>query len=475
LIESEFAIVGGGPGGIAAAIEAAKAGVNVTLLDENERLGGQIYRQLEKGFKVTDPGVFGIDYEKGLELLSQFNSLSGRIQYLNNATVWGIFQDRTLAFTHGATSSKLSFRNLLLATGAYDRPVPFPGWTLPGVFTAGGAQKLVKTERVLPGKKILLAGTGPLQLVLAYQILKAGGKIEAILEASDISINWLKGLKGIWGNWDFLKEGWEYLRNIQKADVPLLRSHMILEAHGDGQVEEAVIAKVDKNWRPRPGTARQMQVDTICLGYGLVSTTEVALLAECDHTYDLSLGGFIPVRNENLETTVPGIYAVGDGAGVAGSKVAIEEGLIAGVSVARSLGYTSDADTKKYKRGFQKRLDKLNRFRKVLDEMSMPRAGLYELAKDDTIVCRCEEITLREIKDAMADGATHTKDIKRMTRVGMGPCEGRMCGPALIEMMRCQPNAHSDALECLPPRPSIKPIPLGALAASGREDTTICA
>ena len=172
---------------------------------------------------------------------------------------------------------------------------------------------------------------------------------------------------------------------------------------------------------------------------------------------------------------VPGIYAVGDGAGVAGSKVAIEEGVIAGVSVARSLGYTSDADTKKYKRGFQKRLDKLNRFRKVLDEMSMPRAGLYELAKDDTIVCRCEEITFREIKDAMADGATHTKDIKRMTRVGMGPCEGRMCGPALIEMMRCQPNAHPDAFECLPPRPSIKPIPLGALAASGREDTTICA
>jgi NAD(P)H-nitrite reductase large subunit len=176
-----------------------------------------------------------------------------------------------------------------------------------------------------------------------------------------------------------------------------------------------------------------------------------------------------------LETTVPGIYAVGDGAGVAGSKVAIEEGVIAGVSVARSLGYTSDADAKKHKRRVQKRLNKLNRFRKVLDKMSMPRAGLFELAKDDTIVCRCEEITFREIKDAMADGATHTKDIKRMTRVGMGPCEGRMCGPALIEMMRCQPNAHSDALEYLTPRPSIKPIPLGALAASGREDTTICA
>ena len=468
MIESEFTIIGGGPGGVAAAIEAAKAGVKVTLLDENERLGGQIYRQLEKGFKVTDSDVLGIDYEKGLELLSQFNSLTDRIRYLNNATVWGISKDRTLAFTQGATSSKLSFRNLLLATGAYDRPVPFPGWTLPGVLTAGGAQKLVKTERVLPGKKILLAGTGPLQLVLAYQILKAGGKIEAILEASNISINWLKGLKGIWGNWDVLNEGWGYLRNIQKSGIPLLRSHIILKAHGDGRVQGAVIAKTDKNWRPRPGNTRKMQVDTICLGYGLVSSTELALLAECDHTYDLCLGGFIPIRNENLETTVPGIYAVGDGAGVAGSKIAIEEGLIAGVSVACSLGYMPNADARKHIRLFQKRLDKLIRFRKVLDEMSMPRAGLYELVKDDTIVCRCEEITLKEIKDAMADGATHTKDIKRLTRIGMGPCEGRMCGPTLIEIMRRQPNVHPDALEFLPPRPSIKPVALGVLAAPGR-------
>ncbi len=465
--ESEFVIIGGGPGGIAAAIASARAGVKVTLLDENERLGGQIYRQLEKGFKVTDSNLLGIDYVKGLELLGQFSALGDKIRYLNNATVWGIFKERTLAFAHEGASSALRFKKLLLATGAYDRPVPFPGWTLPGVFTAGGAQNLVKTQRVLPGAKILLAGTGPLQLVLANQILNAGGKIAAILEAGTISKYWLEGLAGIWGNWDYLNQGWRYLRSIQKAGVPLLRRHAILEARGDGQLEEALIAKLDKNWRPRPNTMRTVKVDTICLGYGLVPSIELTLLAECEHQYDLGLGGFIPVRSDNMETTVPGIYAVGDGAGVAGSKIAIEEGRIAGVSVARDLGCISDGAAGMLIKNFQKCLAKLNRFRKVLDKISVPRAGLYELAKDDTVICRCEEVTLKEIRAAMTDGLTQAKDIKRMTRMGMGSCQGRMCGPTLIEIIRHhQPNASFQELGSLLPRPTIKPIALGVLASS---------
>ena len=463
--ECDFVIIGGGPGGVAAAIEAGKAGVNVTLLDENERPGGQCFRQFEKGFKVADPEALGPDYKDGQELLHQLNSMQDKIRYLNNTLVWGIFEDRTLALARNGTTSSLRFKHLLVATGAYDRPVPFPGWTLPGVFTAGGAQKLVKSECVLPGQNILLAGTGPLQLVLADQILKAGGRIEAILEAGHIGKNWLRGLKGIWGNWDFLKEGMRYLRSIQKAGVPLLRSHVILEARGDGQVEEAVIAKVDKNWRPRLNTARSVKVDTICLGYGLVSSTELTMLAECEHKYDLRQGGFIPLRKANMETSVPGIYAVGDGAGVAGRKVAIEEGCIAGISVASTLGSISSAKAREQIKPSRKRLDKIIRFRKILDDISLPRKGLYELATDDTVICRCEEITLKQIKTALAD-TIQIKDLKRMTRMGMGPCEGRMCGPSVIEMLRHRLNAPVEDVGCLNPRPSIKPVALGVLAAN---------
>jgi len=465
LKESEFVIIGGGPGGVAAAIEAANAGVNVTLLDENERLGGQCFRQFEKGFKVTDPDALGPDYKEGQELLHQFSLVKDKIRYLNNALVWGIFKDHTIALARNGASSSLSFKRLLVATGAYDRPVPFPGWTLPGVLTAGGAQKLIKSEHVLPGENILLAGTGPLQLVLAWQILEAGGKIEAILEAGNFFENWLRGLIGIWGNWDFLKEGLRYVRSIQKAGVPLLRNHIILEARGERQVEQAVIAKVDKNWRPKRNTARTVDVDTICLGYGLVSSTELMMLAECELSYDLGLGGYIPLRKANMETTVPGIYAVGDGAGVAGKKAAIEEGRIAGISIASSMGYISSANAGERIKRYQKRLNKINRFRKLLDSISLPRAGLYELAKDDTVICRCEEITFKQLKEALADDTIQIKDFKRMTRMGMGSCEGRMCGPSTIEMMRHRLNAPAEDVGYLRPRPSIKPVALGVLAA----------
>ena len=301
--------------------------------------------------------------------------------------------------------------------------------------------------------------------MLAHQIVKAGGRIEAILEASTLGGNGYKGVLGIWGNWGFLWEGLRYLRSIRKAGVPLLRSHIILEARGDGKVEEAVIAKVDRNWRPRPGSQRTVKVDAVCLGYGLVSSIELTSLAECVHSYDLGLGGYVPVRNENMETTVSGIYAVGDGAGVAGSKVAIEEGIVAGVSISHAMGYLSEADQTRLVQPARRRLQKINRIRKVLDRISEPRPGFYERVKDDTVICRCEEITYGELKQAVAQGAGRLEDVKRMTRMGMGSCEGRMCGPTLIEHMRQIMKAPPEELGYLRPRPSIKPVALGVLAA----------
>jgi hydrogen cyanide synthase HcnB len=190
------------------------------------------------------------------------------------------------------------------------------------------------------------------------------------------------------------------------------------------------------------------------------------MLAECEHKYDLRLGGYIPLRKANMETSVPGIYAVGDGAGVAGRKVAIEEGCIAGISAASALGYLSRANAGKQIKPYRKRINKINRFRKILDDISLPRKGLYELATDETVICRCEEVTLKQLKAALADDTIQIKDFKRMTRMGMGSCEGRMCGPSIIEMMRHRLNASAEDIGCLRPRPSIKPVALGVLAAN---------
>lgn len=460
--ERELIILGSGPGGLTAAIEATKAGASVTLLDENPHPGGQIYRQFNRGFSVTDSKVLGHDYQRGQELLTEFGSLEKQVEYLDEALVWAIFQDNELAFLRGGESHSVRYRKLIVAAGAYDRPVPFPGWTLPGVFTAGGAQQLVKTQRVLPGEKILLVGTGPLQLALANQLVDAGGKVVAIAEAGNIG-NWVRLVRAAWGQWQLIADAVHYLHGILRAGIPLWRNHIIVEVRGDGQVEEAVVAKVDKNWRPKPGTHRTLSVDTVCVGYGFVSSTELTRLAQCEHRYEPILGGWIPVRDENMETSVRGIYAVGECAGVAGSFVAMDEGRIAGLAAAQALGHLLPEAAKNYMEPSRKRLKGIKRLRWILDEISAPRPGLYELAQDDTIICRCEEVTLRDIKDALAEGATGMNEIKRITRIGMGNCQGRMCGPALQEIIAREKGFPTRDIGYLNIRPPLKPIPLSAL------------
>jgi len=472
LKELEMVILGAGPGGLAAAIEAARSGVGVTILDENPKPGGQIFRQFHDGFQVTSPAVLGHDYARGRKLLSELAAVRDRVQLLDNAVVWALSEGNELAFYRGDASYSVRYKKMVIAAGAYDRPVPFPGWTLPGVFTAGGAQSLVKTQRVLPGENFLLAGTGPLQLALANQITDAGGHVVAIAEAGRIE-NRFGLLSGALGQWQLIGDAIHYLYGVRKAGIPLWRNHIIVEARGHGQVEEAVVAEVDRNWRPKHGTYRTLKVDTLCVGYGFVPSVELTRLAECEHRYEPLLGGWIPVRNGQMETAVPDVYAVGDCTGIAGSLVAIEEGRIAGLAAAQRLGHLTPMEARDRMAPSRERLAGLQRLRKVLDRISAPRPGLYELAKDDTIVCRCEEITLGEIKAALADGATDMKEVKRMTRMGMGNCQGRMCGPAMQEIIAREKGLSPDRIGHLNPRPPVRPIPLGVLAGHRELDAMI--
>lgn len=461
--EAELIILGAGPAGLTAAIEAAKAGARVTVLDENAQPGGQIYRQVNRGFRVTAPGELGHDYERGQELLAEFSAVADRVEYLDDALVWAISPERELAFLRHGESRSMRYRQLIVAVGAYDRPVPFPGWTLPGVLTAGGAQRLVKTQRVLPGERILLAGTGPLQLALANQIVDAGGKVEAIVEAGNID-KWLSLARSAWGQRTLIADAWRYWSGIRKAGIPLWREHILLEVCGEGRVEEAVVARVDQHWRAVPGTTRTLAVDAVCVGYGFVPSVELTRLAQCEHRYDPRLGGWVPVRGETMATSVPHVYAAGDCAGVAGSFVAMDEGRIAGVAAARALGYLSAEKAQGRMEPSRNRLVGLMRLREALDEISLPRPGLFELAKDDTIACRCEEITLGEIKAALGDGVTDMNEVKRMTRMGMGSCQGRMCAPALQEIIAREQGLAPAEIGPLNPRPPIKPMPIVAMA-----------
>lgn len=469
--EIKLAIIGAGPAGICAAIEAAKSNVPVTVIDENPKPGGQIYRQLTDAFAVTDENKLGTAYIRGTKLIRELEHYSQRIELIEDAPVWGIFADREVAFLNKGKNEELKPQKLILAEGAYDRPMPFPGWTLPGIFTAGGALRMVKTERVLPGERILLAGTGPLQLVLATQLVQAGAEVVSVLEAAPSTGVW-KYLPRFWGQWELLRDGLHYLWQLRRGKIPYLMSHAIVAARGEQEVKEAVYARVDRDGKPVPGTEKIVEVDTICTGYGLIPSTRLSRLCGCEHKYEPCLGDWVPCHDENMETSLPGVFVAGDGAEIAGALVAMEEGRLAAIKASQQLGYITQEEAKHRSLPILKKLRGLRRFEFALNEIFSIRRGLFTRITDDTIVCRCEEITAGEIRqiiaDVIANGTINIYEIKRLTRAGMGNCQGRMCESTIAQMISIETNQPVAGMGWLTPRPPVKPFPLGILA--GEED-----
>lgn len=448
---------------MAAALEASRAGLSCTILDEAPRLGGQIYRQTPVGFTVQNPAALGKSFERGERFRAEFAAASDRVEVRNATSVLGIW-GRDILWTSGDASGMLQADQIIIAPGARDRSVPFPGWTLPGVMTAGGAQVFLKTFGVRPGQRTLVAGTGPLLLVVANQLHMAGVEVTAVLEAGRPRFSFA-ALRKVWGQWSLLKDAWDYLQGLRKAGIPVLYNHTVFAAHGGSNVEAASYGPVDpKNWQPLRDHATRVPVDFLVVGFGLVPNTEVTILAGCRHEYRHEVGGWIPVRDEFMRTSVFGIFAVGDGAGVAGVLVAVDEGRVAGITAAEQAGVLAPAEANRRRANPLKRLRALARMREVVDEVSWLRPGLCNLATPETLVCRCEEVRLEAVQAAMKEGARDLQAVKLMTRLGMGACQGRNCGPSMSMYL-------SHTLECPPeevglinPRPPAKPVTFGAFA-----------
>lgn len=454
----ELAIVGAGPAGLTAALEAKAVGVDVLVVDENERPGGQIFRQPPMAFHIADKSRMGRDYARGRKLLDAVATADIRIE--SGVTVWNIAPGH-LACCRGSRSWNVTSDAIVLATGAYDRPMPLPGWTLPGVFTSGGVQTLLKSQRVLAGRRVLLTGTGPLNLVLANQLAAAGATVVAVLELANPGP--LELLPLTMGPWELLADGIGYVTQLARRNIPLMRGWTLLEARGTDQVKTAVIGRVDRDWHTIKGSERTLEVDTICLGYGLVPSTELARLIGCDHRYDAQLGGWIPAQDGYRETSVPSVFVAGDGCGIAGSLVALEEGRVAGLRAAWRLGKIDEAAFHRKAAPALKRLRQLGRFRAVLDGLSAPRPGLFERITEDTVICRCEEATYGECRKAVGNGAVSLMELKPALRAGMGLCQSRICGPTLVEVMARLTGQPPQAIIPFSPRPPVKPIPMAAL------------
>jgi thioredoxin reductase len=330
---TELAIIGGGCAGLCAAIEAARAGVDVTVIDEHARAGGQLFKQIHKffGSQAHMAGVRGYDIAESL--LGECQTLGVRV--LLSTVAYGIFPERLVGIATPTHVDELRAERILIAAGASENPLAFPGWTLPGVMGAGAAQTLMNLYRVLPGRRVLIVGAGNVGLIVGFQLLQAGAEVVALVEAMDRVTGYMI-----------------HAAKLTRTGVPILLRHTIAEASGSGEVERAIVEPIGE----AHGETLALDVDCICIAVGLSPLVELAQMAECRIAYLPELGGHVPLHDENMETSVPGVYVAGDVAGVEEVNTAMDEGRLAGVAAAESLGKMKPSEAAERKERIRERL-----------------------------------------------------------------------------------------------------------------------
>lgn len=452
----EVAVIGGGPAGLSAALAATESGANVTLLDAYPIPGGQYYKQPPEHLKSQATR----HQRQGQELWQRVRQAG--VQIVNEAQVWYADAGKQILIQTKEGGMQARAETLVLATGAYDRAVPFPGWTLPGVMMTGGAQTLLY-HHVLPGKRVLLVGTGPLQLVVAKKLLDAGAEVVAVLEGNQLIPRAFQYLPAMWGQWERIEEGFTSYMTMLRRGVSYRQGWGIQEAHGSHVVEAATIVRLASNWRPIPGSQVLVQCDTICTGYGFLPFNTLSRQMGAEQIWNDAAGGIVPKRDGNLQTSLDGVYAAGDCAGIGGVRMSLIEGRIAGYATAAKLGYKSPAGVLQEARRQQRREQS---FQRLFLALFHPGPGAYELAKDDTIICRCEGATKQDIGRAFDIGASSIVELKSDTRCGMGECQGRFCEQSVLHLLEQFHRKPVDADQGYHLRPPVFPLTVHDLGHS---------
>lgn len=460
-------IVGGGPAGMAAASTAAKSGLSTVLIDERPTLGGQVYKQPGPGMVVTDARQMGKQYAAGRVLIDEVEATTATIML--DTSVIDLEPEEggwvAMVQAHREHVTPVRARRVIIAAGAHDRPVVFPGWTLPGVITAGGLQTLAKTQSFIPGKRIVFAGSGPVALAFPSQLAGYGANIVAALEAGPAPSVGDLAKVGIAapGNVGLLMDAAKYQAELFRHKIPLRYRTIVVRAEGDGRVERVVTATVDSDWQIVPGTEKIIDADVLCLGYGFTPSTELMRLVGCRFDDDENLGGPVVRKDEWCRTTVDGIYAAGDGAGVEGSAVASDEGRLAALAAASDAGILTLEAATKSSRALQYRLRRRRALTTSTQRMYGVGEGIFALADPETVVCRCEGVLARDVTEAVRT-APDVSAVKALTRAGMGPCQGRMCGRHIAAMIASERGVPRGDVSPATPRMPARPIAIGSVA-----------
>lgn len=455
--DTDLAIVGAGPAGMVAAAEAAALGLTVTLLDDNARPGGQYFRQPPLSFRHTGQMFLDKDRSRGAALAQALDHPS--ITHWQDAVVWDMPEPGVLAVAAGERSGRVYAKAVLIATGAQDRPVPFPGWTLPGVISAGGLQNLLKGQRVVPGKRAVVVGNGPLLLLIGANLVRAGVEVAAVVEAAPIRSRVVSALPMLARAPDMLALAIRYRAVLARAGVPVLTGWTATAATGMDVVSSCRVAPIDAEGRIDRASERSFDCDLLVTGFGLMPSLELPRLLGADLAYDRRRGGWTVTRDADFQCSVRHVYVAGDGAGIGGAEMALLEGRIAARAIARKLGKTAPDDAS-LRSGWARR----DAFRRGLEAIYAPPASFLDLLTDDTVICRCEDVTVGDIARRRGELAGSVTQIKATTRLSMGRCQGRNCLVTLASMVAQQTGVDVSTIAPPRPRPPLRTIPIGDLA-----------
>ncbi|WP_321892160.1 NAD(P)/FAD-dependent oxidoreductase [Paraburkholderia tropica] len=456
----DLVVVGAGPAGMSAATRAARAGLSVVMIDEQNAVGGQIYRAIERA-DARRKEILGPDYAAGAAIAEDFVRSGAR--HLPGATVWQVTRERSVHYLKDGKVGSFAAQRVILASGALERPFPIPGWTLPGVLTAGAAQILLKSAGEVPAAPPVLAGCGPLLYLLGWQYVRAGVPIRALVDTTRHEDRWRakSHLFAALRAWPFLSKGLQLLRTLRDARVPIYEGADDLAIEGtqgaDGTQRAAALTFTSQ------GRAQRIEADVILLHQGVVPNTQFTQALRAAHRWDPAQLCFTPQTDAWGELDVPGIFVAGDGAGIGGAQAAAQQGTLAALAVASQLGMLDTATREREAHAHRAALARVMRIRPFLDSLYRPRDA-NRIPADSTIVCRCEEVTAGELRGFVALGCVGPNQAKSFGRCGMGPCQGRLCGLTVTEVIADARKVQPDEVGYYRIRPPIKPITLGELA-----------
>ncbi|MFX0545287.1 NAD(P)/FAD-dependent oxidoreductase [Roseovarius sp. S1116L3] len=459
--EADLIVIGAGPAGMAAAGRAADCGLSVLLLDEQPSAGGQIYRDVERA-SGSRGHILGRDFSEGLAL-TQDLARDG-ITHLPGAVLWQIEEGNRVVFSQNGKGGIATARRILLATGALERPMPVPGWTLPGVMTAGAAQILLKQSGVVCSDAVLV-GSGPLLYLLAAQMVRAGTSPRALVETQtprDLA-GAMRHLGGALRGWRYLAKGAGLLWELRRAGVTRHTGATEIAIEGDSAAKAITFRTGARHHR--------LACRTVLMHHGVVPNTQAARSVGIPHLWDAAQHCFAPDIDDWGRTVHGDIFIAGDGAGIGGAKAAILAGWLAALGIAQDLGRLTEAARDTAAEPIRKQMKAERAARPFIDRAYPPYAAAIAPA-DGTIICRCEEVTAGDIRQMAQLGCRGPNQTKAFGRPGMGPCQGRYCGLSVTQILADTHAMTPDDVGYYRIRAPLKPVTLGEIADTASKDET---